>query len=152
MSLEVVPHVSGTFAVMSAEPDAIDRINALLDSDDTTTVNTSMRLPTTLRDAAAIAVNELGVSASSTTMTAEALRAFLESTVRTIVVEEHYERFPHLRPTLADLAVASAELDGLPIAADPDALHRAAGEVVTLYPDATPDDVVLWARARSFPA
>lgn len=40
--------------------DVPDRLNALLDADDPVTVGTSMRLPAALRDAAAIAVDELG--------------------------------------------------------------------------------------------
>jgi len=40
----------------------IDRINELLDSTDDQTVNTSMRIPSALRDAAALAVNELDLA------------------------------------------------------------------------------------------
>lgn len=56
------------------EPTVVDEINRLLDADDETTVNTSMRLPTALRDAAALAVEHLGVASSTTMMTAGALR------------------------------------------------------------------------------
>ena len=47
---------------------AVDRINELLESDMGQTSNTSMRIPTALRDAAAIAVRELGAASSTTAL------------------------------------------------------------------------------------
>ena len=46
----------------------ICRILELLDGDDGTTVNTSMRMPSALRDAAAIAASESGVAESATAL------------------------------------------------------------------------------------
>jgi hypothetical protein len=89
----------------------IDRINELLDSTDDRTVNTSMRIPAALRDAAALAVSELDLAPSTTILTANALRAALEAAVVRAVLDRHYEEYPDARPTLADLAVAAAELD-----------------------------------------
>src|ERR1035437_1044429 len=99
----------------------IDRINELLDSTDDQTVNTSMRIPAALRDAAALTVNELDLAPSTTVLTANALRAALEAAVMQAVLDRHYEEHPDAGPTLADLAIAAAELE----------------------------DVLLWAEART---
>ena len=129
---------------------AIDRISELLDRDDSATSNTSMRIPATLREAAALAVRELGVAPSATALTTAALRATLEAVVMQAVLDEHYEHYPCARPDLGDLAIAAAELDGHPLAAEPDRLRRAAAEITGKHPDASPDDVLLWAEARAF--
>ncbi len=130
--------------------EAIDRINELLASTDPETVNTSMRIPKALRDAAALAVSELGVAPSTTVMTANALRSLLEATVGLANLELHYEEYPQFRPTLADLAVVAAEWAGSPLAERPDLLRRYAEEIVRRHPDAEPEDVVLWAEAREY--
>ena len=95
----------------------IGRISELLDGSGLETSNTSMRIPTALRDAAALAVRELGVAPSTTALTAAALRATLEAVVMQAALDEHYDRYPGSRPGLGDLAVAAAELDGHPLAA-----------------------------------
>jgi hypothetical protein len=130
--------------------EAIDRINELLSSTDPATVNTSMRIPKPLREAAALAVSELSVAPSTTVMTANALRALLEATVGLANLELHYEEYPQFRPTLADLAVVAAEWAGSPLAERPDLLRRYAEELVQRHPDAEPEDVVLWAEAREY--
>jgi hypothetical protein len=134
------------------EPAVIDRISELLDRGGPETSNTSMRIPTALRDAAALAVRELGVAPSATALTTAALRATLEAVVMQAVLDDHYERHPGARPSLGDLAVATAELDGHPLAAEPERLRSAAAEIVGKHPDASPDDVLLWAEARGFAA
>jgi hypothetical protein len=126
---------------------AIDRINELLDSTDPETVNTSMRIPGTLREAAVLAVNELGVAPSTTVLTANALRAVLEAAVMQAVLERHYEEYPESRPTLADLAIATAELFGHPLAGQEELIRRSAVEVQQRHPNADPQDVLLWAEA-----
>ena len=133
-------------------PMAIERISELLDADGPETSNTSMRIPTALRDAAALAVRELGVAPSATALTTAALRATLEAIVMQAVLDAHYEQHPQARPDLGDLAVAAAELDGHPLAARPGRLHQAAAEIARNHPDANPDDVLLWAEARALPA
>ncbi len=60
---------------------AIERISELLDAAGPETSNTSMRIPTALRDAAALAVTELGAAPSATALTTAALRATLEAVV-----------------------------------------------------------------------
>jgi hypothetical protein len=131
---------------------AIERISGLLDSPEPGTSNTSMRIPTTLRDAAAVAVSELGVAPSATALTSAALRAALEAVVLQAVLDDHYQRHPQARPDLGDLAVAAAELDGHHLAAEPERLRRAAAEITRAHPGAGPDDVLLWAEARAFAA
>ena len=66
---------------MPADYTAIDRINELLDSTDPETVNTSMRIPKPLREAAALAVSELRAAPSATILAASALRTLLEAVV-----------------------------------------------------------------------
>ncbi|HQZ33771.1 MAG TPA: hypothetical protein PK020_05055 [Ilumatobacteraceae bacterium] len=127
---------------------AIERINVLLADADGETSNTSMRLPTALRDAASLAVTELGAAPSTTALTASALRSMLEAIVMQAALDQHYSDHPELRPSLADLALAAAELDGHPLARKPVLLRRAAAEIVRVRPDADADDVVLWAEAR----
>jgi hypothetical protein len=88
---------------------------------------------TALRDAAALAVSELGIAPSATALTTTALRAALEAVVMHAALDDHYERHPQARPDLGDLAIAAAE-----IAAN--------------HPGASPDDVLLWTEARALPA
>jgi hypothetical protein len=137
---------------MSADYAVIDRINELLDSTDPETVNTSMRIPKTLREAAALAVSELGVAPSATVMAASALRTLLEGVVMQAVLDRHYEEYPEFRPTLADLAIAAAEIEGSPLAQQPELLRRSAAEIRQRHPDAEPEDVLLWAEAREYTA
>jgi len=134
---------------MPPDDHVIDQINALLDSPDLETANTSMRIPVNLREAAALAVRELGVAPSTTVLTSNALRAVLEAAVMQAVLDRHYERYPQARPALADLAIAAAELDGHPLAGQPELIRRAADEVQQRHPDASPEDVLLWAEART---
>jgi hypothetical protein len=134
------------------EASAIERISELLDAGGPQTSNTSMRIPTALRDAAALAVSELGVAPSATALTTAALRATLEAVVMQAVLDDHYQHHPQARPDLGDLAIATAELDGHPLAAEPERLRQAASEIARNHPDASPDDVLLWAEARALPA
>jgi hypothetical protein len=124
----------------------------LLDGGGPETSNTSMRILTALRDAAALAVRELGVAPSATALTTAALRATLEAVVMQAVLDDHYARYPQARPDLGDLAVAAAELDGHPLAGEPERLRQAAAEIAGHRPGASPDDVLLWAEARALPA
>jgi hypothetical protein len=127
----------------------IDRIIELLDSTDPATVNTSMRIPAALRDAAALAADELDLAPSTTVLTANALRSALEAAVMQAVLDRHYEEYPAARPTLADLAIAAAELDGHPLAGQPNLIRQSAAEVQQRHPAAGPEDVLLWAEART---
>lgn len=132
----------------TSRSDAIERVVDLLDSVDVTTSNTSMRIPRTLCDAAGVAVAELGVAESTTSLTTAALRAVLEGIVTDAALTEHYRVHPGARPGLGDLAIAAAELDGHHLAATPDVLRAAAAQIVETHPDADADDVILWAEAQ----
>jgi len=132
--------------------EAVEQISRLLDSDMSETSNTSMRIPTALREAAALAARELKVAPSATALTTMALRAALEAAVMRTALDEHYTEHPEARPDLADIAIAAAELDGNPLAADPDRIRRAAAEIAASHPDPEPEDVLLWAEARAFRA
>jgi hypothetical protein len=132
--------------------DVIDAINKALDSADTSTANTSMRIPTALRDAAAMVVNELGAAPSTTALTSSAMRSAIEAIAMQAVLDNHYRKHPSTRPSLADLAIAAAELDGHPLAAHHDRIRSAALEIVERHPNADSDDVLLWAEARMLSA
>lgn len=128
--------------------DVLDRLNALLDADEGATSNTSMRLPTALRDAAALAVAELGLASSTTTLTTGALRVALETAVMQAVLDEHYRQHPGARPSLADVALATAEQTGSPLADRPELVRAAAEQLAQRHPDADAHDVLLWAEAQ----
>ena len=132
--------------------EAVDRINELLRSANPETVDSPMRIPKALREAAALAVKELGVAPSATVTAANALRNVLEGAVTLAVLELHYEQYPEFRPSLADLAVVAAESDGNPLAQQPELIRRYADEVKLRHPDAEPEDVLLWAEARQYAA
>jgi hypothetical protein len=140
--------VCGTLEDVTTE-DAIERINELLGSDTAETSNTSMRIPTALREAAALAARELGAAASATALTTVALRSALEAVLMQAVLDDHYARYPDTRPDLADLAIAAAELDGHPLAAEPKRIRHAAAEITARHPHPEPEDVLLWAEARA---
>ncbi|MEO5679842.1 MAG: hypothetical protein ABIS47_09240 [Acidimicrobiales bacterium] len=127
--------------------DAVARINQLLESSDGETVGTSMRIPTVLREAAEVAVSELGAATSTTGLTTEALRIRLEAIVAEAALAGHYARHPHVRPSLAELALAAAELDGSPLAKQPDLIRHAAAAILDRHPDADADAALLWAEA-----
>ena len=129
--------------------DALARISELLDQTEDSTVGTSMRIPAALREAAALAVAELGAASSTTSLATEALRARLEAIVIEGALAAHYERHPKARPSLAELALAAAELDANPLAATPDLIRKAAKEIVKRHPEADADDVLLWAEAQA---
>lgn len=126
----------------------LDEINRLLDIDDDDTVNTSMRLPVALRDAAALAVEGLGAAPSTTAMTAAALRQAIETIVMETALGLHYEQHPEAKPTLAEVALALAAQDGSPLAERPDLVEAAAAAVLVRHPGADGDDVLLWAEAQ----
>lgn len=128
--------------------EALDELNRLLDVDSGETVNTSMRLPVALRDAAALAVAQFAAAPSTTTMAADALRHAIETVVMESALRMHYQQHPDAEPTLADVALALAVQDGSPLAERPDLIASAAAAVIARRPDADADDVLLWAEAQ----
>ncbi len=128
--------------------EVLDEINRLLDLEDGETVNTSMRLPAALRDAAALAAERLGVAPTATALTVAALRQSVETASIRTALQAHYEQHPSARPSLAETARALAEQDGSPLAFRPDLLESAAQAVLVTHPNADGDDVLLWAEAQ----
>jgi hypothetical protein len=107
-----------------------------------------MRVPSALRDAAALAVEQLGAAASTTTLTTDALRKALERVVFDSALALHRAAYPQSHPTLAEVALALAEQDASPLAQRPDLIARAAEEVLSRHPAADADDVLLWVEAQ----
>ena len=71
-----------------------------------------------------------------------------DAVIMQAALDEHYEHHPNARPDLGDLAIAAAELDGNPLAAEPERVRRAAAELSARHPIPDPEDVLLWAEAR----
>jgi len=127
---------------------ALDQVTELLSVGEDTATNTSIRFPDNLREATRIAVDVLGLAPTTTALATTALRNTLEAAAAEVALELHYAANPDVRPTLGDLAVAAAEIDGHDLAESAEILHRAAAEIVQTRPDATGDDVLLWAEAQ----
>lgn len=120
------------------------RMVELLTSGREETVGTSVRIPIDLRDAAAIAA-ELGLAESITELTVRGLRDKLDAIVNRAVLEEHFRQYPEARPTLAEVALAGAELDDNPLRYRPELIERAAAEITAVMDDPSPDDVLTFA-------
>jgi hypothetical protein len=118
----------------------LDLLNASVED----TVGTSVRLPTNLRDAAAVAV-DMGLAASITELTVHGLQDALEAFAQRAALDAHYEEHPHARPDLAEIALMAAEIDGNQLASRPELVRRAATEIRSVKDDATPDDVLVYA-------
>lgn len=129
---------------MSGVDRRLRKLIDLLDRAGGDAVGTSVRLPANLRDAAVVAT-ELGFAESTTDLTVRGLRDLLEAFAQRAILDEHYRQHPDARPDLADIALATAELDGDPLAARPDVIRRAAEDVAALRTDPTSDDVLLYA-------
>jgi hypothetical protein len=82
------------------------------------------------------------------TIPSAAMQTILEGVIVQAVLDDHYAKYPGTRLGLDDLAVASAELDGHPLAAKTEDLRRTAVEIVRHHPDAA-EDVLVWGEARS---
>ena len=119
---------------------------ALLDELETDgpTVVSSVRQPAALKEALRLAV-ELGLDANANDATVQAVRDRLEAFAQRRVLDAHYAAHPAVRPSLAEVAQAAAELDGDPLAGEPALIRRAAKEIVALRPGATVDDVLVYA-------
>jgi hypothetical protein len=122
----------------------LKRLLDLLDTAAEETVNTSVRLPVSLRDAAALAT-DMGLASSTSELTIRGLREMLEAYAQRAVLDAHYRAHPKARPSLAEVAQAAADLDGNPLAQRPDLIRRAADAVAALKDDPDPDDVLLYA-------
>jgi hypothetical protein len=129
---------------------ADDRLTRLFDllerAEVDETVVTSVRQPARLREALKVAV-DLGLDETANDAAVAALRDRLDTFAQRLALDAHYEAHPKVRPSLADQALAAARLDGDPLAERPELLARAAREVAALRPDASADDVLLYATA-----
>lgn len=132
------------------DPTVNARLRQLLDllessgQADTANVGTSVRVPVPLRDAASLAA-DMGLVGSTTEVALRGFRDVLEAAALRAVLDAHYEAYPNARPDLADVAVAAAALDGNPLAGRPELIRRAVGEIASVTPDPTPDDVLMFA-------
>ena len=90
----------------------------------------------------------LGVAASTSALTVDALRRMLEQAAFDIGLELFYEASPASRPSLAEVACALAVLEESEFAGMDDEITRAAEEVFARHPDAEPKDVLLWLEAQ----
>jgi len=122
----------------------LERLLDLLDDRRGDTVGTSVRMPVRLRDAATVAA-EMGLVASTTDLTVQGVRAALEAFAQRALLDEHYRAHPDARPDLAEIALATAAIDGHPLADRPDLVRRAADGVRGVKDDPTPDDVLVYA-------
>ena len=116
----------------------------LLESSRDETVGTSVRIPIDLRDAAAIAA-DMGLAGSITELTVRGLRDKLDAIAQRAALDEHYQQYPEARPTLAEVALATAQLDGNPLKDRPDLIELAANKVLELKKEPSPDDVLTYA-------
>jgi len=89
----------------------------------------------------------LGMDTSANDATNQALRERVETFALRLALDEHYKEHPSARPSLAQVAIAAARLDGDPLGEDPGLVTQAAEEIVERWPDATPDDVLIYATA-----
>lgn len=122
----------------------LTRLLDLLDSVNAESVGTSVRLPTALRDAAAVAI-EMGLVSSTSELTTRGLREALESIAQRAVLDAHYEQYPSARPDLWEVALMSAELNAHPLADRPELIRRAAADLVVIVPDPSPAEVLAYA-------
>ena len=129
---------------MARVDDLFEILDGLDDSDSTVT---SFRQPAALRDAVRVAV-ELGLAGSPNEVAVDAVRSRVEAFAQSLALEEHFAAHPHARPTLGDLTIAAAQLDGHPLADHHEFLRRCADEVAVIRPDADGEDVLLYATGR----
>lgn len=145
------PHyamVSGMVKRRSRRESLIEQLLALGSTSEPSeaTTTTSIRLPVELRAALDAAI-ELGLEHNLTDTAVAALRERLTAHAQLLALEAHYVEHPHVRPSLARLAIATAELDGNDLTRSPELIERAAVELTAHRPDATPDDVLTYALA-----
>ncbi len=92
--------------------DELIRIHELLDATAVETVNTSMRIPRNLRDAANELINLTGQDVSVSGLTVDALRERLLHLLQQAALDAHYQAHPEDRPSTVDLARIHARESG----------------------------------------
>lgn len=131
--------------------DVIDRIVDLLnsDADSGDTDPTSMRIPSSLREAARLAAEHLGAP-SVTSLAVAGLREAMETAVVRASLDDHYAQHPSARPSMGEVAVAMAAQDRHPLADYPERILAAANEAGDRV--STPREVLIWAEASAVAA
>ena len=125
--------------------DLHDTLFELLDRlDSSATTVTSVRQPAALREAVKVAV-KLGMDTTTNDATVHAVRDRVEAFAQHLALEAHFRRHPEARPTLAELAVAAARLDGHPLSGEEQLLRTAAAELGASQPGASGADVLIYA-------
>lgn len=126
----------------------LERLLDLLDSatsgTDATSSGTSVRLPTALKEAAALA-SELGLADSASELTARGLHAALVDVAQRALLDEHYRVQPEARPDLAEVTIALAQLDGNPLGDKPRIVRRAIAHLRASGREPQPEEVLLFA-------
>lgn len=120
-----------------------DLLAALRRADDGTKV-TSVRRPRSL-DAALHTAVKMGWAPSANEGVNRALRDELEAFALGAALDAHLSQNPALTPDLAGVAVAVAEVRHDALADSPDLIRAAAADILKVKPDASPDDVLVWA-------
>jgi hypothetical protein len=124
----------------------LDDLVAALEDSDPATTTTSVRQPVALRRALKAAV-ELGLAPSANDATNESVRIELEHFALRRALDEHYETYPWTKPSLYQLGYATAVLERSPLTERKDLLRQAAKEITRVRPDASGEDVLLWAHS-----
>lgn len=122
--------------------DRLDVLSRLLQEKSTESINTSVRVPAPLHEAARIATG-LGMSASTSSLTVEALRSALGAFVQRAALDQHYREFPAARPSVTEVALALAEMTGDPLAEQPELITQAAQVAAHRSEDPAARDVLL---------
>ena len=110
------------------------------------TVVTSVRVPVGLREASRT-LQAAGFIASFNDLLVQGARDRVEALAHRAGLDAHYAEHPDLRPSLAEVAFAAAQMDANDLAAHPDLITQAAAELVARQPSASADDVLAYAAA-----
>jgi len=131
-------YITWYVAVVAGDP--LDRLADLLASPSDDTAGTSVRLPANLRAAATVAA-EMGYATSIAELSVRGLRDVLEAIALRAALDAHYAEHPGVRPSLVEVALAAAEMDGVVISVEE--AERAASWLESQGRTPTPDEVVL---------
>lgn len=142
--MSILVRCGTTRSTMDVVDATLSRFLDLLDDTSEETVGTSVRLPLHLREAAGLAT-QLGLAGSTTDLTVRGLRDTLTAFAQRLILDAHYRDNPEVRPSLAEIALMAAELDGNPLADRPDLIRRAAEGVTSVLEAPSPDDVLVYA-------
>lgn len=129
----------------STPAEIVARAMAQLSGDDDTVV-TSVRVPVGLREASKT-LQAAGFISSFNDLLVQGARDRVEALAHRAGLDAHYAEHPELRPSVAEVALAAAQMDANDLAAHPDLITQAAAELVARQPSASADDVLAYAAA-----